>query len=67
MKTIGYLLTIGGIIAAIYAVVNYLNESESFSAFGLDIAVSKGDPTPIIISAIVLLAGILIIRASKNK
>lgn len=66
MKIFGYILTIGGLIAVIYSIINYVNESESFSAFGLDIAVSKGDVTPIIISAIVLIAGMLIVRASKE-
>lgn len=67
MKVFGYILTIGGVIATIFAILNYLNESETFSAFGLDIAVSKGNPTPVIISVIILIAGLLIIRASNNK
>ncbi len=66
MKNLGYIFSIGGLIALIITGINYLNDSESFSAFGLDVAVSKGNPTPMIISAIVLVAGILIIRASKK-
>lgn len=66
MKYAGYLLTIGGLIALIITAVNYLNESESFSLLGLDVAVSKGDPVPMLISAIVLIAGILVVRASKE-
>lgn len=66
MKNLGYLLSIGGIIALIITGINYLNESESFSLLGLDVAVSKGNPTPMIISAIVLVAGVLIIRASNK-
>jgi hypothetical protein len=66
MRVFGYLLTIGGLIATIFTVLNYINESETFSAFGLDVAVSKGNPTPIIISVIILIAGMLIIRASKK-
>lgn len=67
MKYVGYLFSLGGFIAVIITGINYLNESESFSALGIDVAVSKGDPTPVIISAIVLLAGILIIRASRTN
>lgn len=66
MKNLGYLFSIAGFIALIITGINYLNESEGFSLLGLDVAVSKGNPTPVIISAIVLVAGILIIRASKK-
>ncbi len=66
MKYAGYLLSIGGLIALIITGVNYLNESESFSLLGLDVAVSKGDPVPMLISVIVLIAGVLVIRASKE-
>lgn len=66
MKYVGYLFSVGGLIALIATGVTYINNSESFSALGMDVAVSKGDPVPVIISAIVLVAGILIIRASKE-
>jgi hypothetical protein len=66
MKYVGYLFSVGGFIALIFTGINYINESESFSAFGLDVAVSKGDPMPVIVSAVILIAGILIIRASKE-
>lgn len=67
MRTVGYILSIGGAVALIYSVINYINESESFSALGLDIAISRGNPTPMIISAIILVAGILIIRAAGEN
>lgn len=66
MKYAGYLLSIGGLIALIITGVNYLNASESFSLLGVDVAVSKGDPVPMLISAIVLVAGMLVVRASKE-
>lgn len=66
MKSAGYLFSIGGFIALIFTGINYINESESFSALGLDVAVSKGDPMPVIVSAVILIAGILIIKASKE-
>lgn len=66
MKYVGWLFSVGGFIALLITGVNYINESESFSMLGVDVAVSKGDPMPMIISAIVLVAGILIIRASKE-
>lgn len=66
MKIVGYATTIIGLIALIYTGITYINNSESFGLFGLDIAVSKGDPVPVIISAIVLIAGLLIARASNK-
>lgn len=67
MKYIGYLFTIGGVVGVIYTAINYINESDTFSFLGIDVAVSKGDPMPVIISAIILIAGLLIVRASKNS
>lgn len=65
MKIAGYVISIAGLIGLIYSIINYINNSESFSAFGLDVAVSKGDPVPILIFGIVLIAGLLITRAAK--
>ena len=66
MKIVGYVISIGGFFALIYTGINYINQSESFSLMGVDFAVSKGDPTPVIISVIVMIAGLLITRASKK-
>jgi hypothetical protein len=41
----------------------YFQDSESFEAFGADVAVSTGDYVPVLISAVVMLAGILIARS----
>lgn len=59
-KTIGGILTAGGLIGIIYFGFQYFQDSESFEAFGADVAISTGDYTPIIISAVVLVAGIVI-------
>jgi predicted cation transporter len=60
--TIGRILTIGGVLGVVYFGWQYYEDSESFEAFGADVAVSTGDYTPIIISAVVMLAGIVITR-----
>ncbi|WP_421773450.1 hypothetical protein [Gracilimonas sp.] len=59
-KTIGGMLTAGGLIGIIYFGYQYMQDSESFEAFGADVAISTGDYTPIIISAVVMVAGIVI-------
>ena len=38
-------------------------DSESFSVFGADVAVSTGDYVPILISVIVLIVGLVIYRS----
>lgn len=62
-QTIGSILSIGGLIGVIYFGYQYMNESESFELLGADVAVSTGDWVPILISAIVLIAGLLIYRS----
>lgn len=66
MKILGFVISIVGLVGLIYSGINYINNSETFSAFGVDVAVSKGDPVPMIVSVIVLIAGLLITRAAKK-
>ena len=62
-KTIGQILGAGGLIGIIYFGYVYIQDSESFEAFGADVAVSTGNYVPILISAVVMLAGIVIARS----
>jgi hypothetical protein len=66
MKILGYFISVGGLIALIWTGINYINNSESFGFFGMDIAVSKGDPVPMIISLVVMVIGLIIARLAKN-
>lgn len=61
-ETIGRIITIGGVLGIVYYGYEYFQDSESFEALGADVAVSTGDYTPIIISAVVMLAGIVITK-----
>lgn len=61
-NTLGGLLTAGGILGIIYYGYQYYEDSNSFEAFGADVAISTGDYTPIVISAVVMLLGILIAK-----
>lgn len=61
-KKIGAILSIGGLIALVYTGINYLNNSESFGFLGADVVISKGDPVPVIISALVMIIGIFLMR-----
>ncbi|HBQ61242.1 MAG TPA: hypothetical protein DD671_16900 [Balneolaceae bacterium] len=61
-ETIGGILTAGGLLGVIYYGYKYFQDSESFEAFGADVAVSTGDYTPIIISGVVMIVGIVITK-----
>lgn len=66
MKKLGYLVAIVGLIGLIYTGINYINNTEHISALGLEVTVSQGDPMPMLISGVVLIAGILIAFAAKK-
>jgi len=63
-KTIGGLLSIGGLIGVIFYTYQYIQNSESFSALGADVAISTGNWVPILISALVMVVGILLVRSN---
>lgn len=62
-QIIGGILSIGGLIGVIFFGYQYIQDSESFSVLGADVAVSSGDWVPILISLIVLIVGVLISRS----
>lgn len=52
-----------GLIGILFFGYQYMADTESFSLFGADIAVSTGDVIPIVISGIVLIVGLVIYRS----
>ena len=67
MKTVGIILLVIGILGTIVFGIQALGNSESFSVLGIDIAVSSANWSPVIISALVLVVGIIFTTASKKK
>lgn len=61
-KTIGYILSVAGLIGVLIFTYQYMQDSESFSVMGADVAVSTGDWVPILISGIIMVVGIVISR-----
>ena len=61
-KKIGQALSGLGVIGVLYYGYQYFNNSESFEALGADIAISTGDYVPVLISAVVLLVGVVLTR-----
>ncbi len=67
MKTAGTILLVLGIAGLLIFGIQALNDSESFSLFGLDFAVSKADWKPVIASAAITLLGIILFAFNKRK
>lgn len=64
MKLLGTILLLLGILGTVVFGIQALEDSESFSVLGMDVAVSSANWTPVIISAIVLIVGI-VLRSKK--
>ena len=62
-QTLGSILSIGGLIGVIFFGIQYLNDSDSFNFLGADVVVSTGDYVPILISAMVLVVGLVLYRS----
>lgn len=66
MKTVGLILLILGLLGTVIYGYQAIQDSESLNVLGLDIAVSKADWTPLIVSGVVLVIGaVLTFRGKK--
>ena len=66
MKTAGIILLVLGIAGTIYFGLQALRNSESFNFLGIDVAVSSANWTPVIISAAVLIVGLVLTSRRKR-
>ena len=66
MKIAGIILTALGIIGLIIFGIQAMNDSESFSILGMDIAVSTANWTPVIISGVLTLIGVVVLATAKK-
>lgn len=66
MKIAGIVLLILGIIGVVVFGIQAMDESESFSILGAEIAVSTANWTPVIISAVVLIVGLILVAVRKK-
>lgn len=64
-RTIGIILFVIGLIATLITGIQALQDSDTFSIFGLDIGVSSANWTPLIISVAVLIIGLVMMRSRK--
>jgi len=66
MKIAGIVLLILGIIGVVIFGIQAMNESESFNILGAEVAVSTANWTPVIISAVVLIVGLILVAVRKK-
>jgi hypothetical protein len=66
MRTAGIILFVLGLIGTIVFGIQALQQSETFSFLGIDIGVSSANWTPVIVSVIVLLAGVFMIGSART-
>jgi hypothetical protein len=64
-RTVGTILTVVGVVGMVYFGYQYFQDSESFSVFGADVAVSTGDIVPVILSLVIFIGGLLVVKSSK--
>lgn len=65
-KVVGIILTVIGAIASVITGVQVMDDSDSFSLLGFDVVVSQADYTPLIISLVLLIIGIVLWSSSRK-
>ncbi len=67
MKTLGIILLLVGLVGTILFGIQAINNSEAFSVLGLDVAVSDANWTPVIVSGVVAIIGIIVLAVRGKK
>ncbi len=67
MKTAGIVLLIIGMACTLIFGVQAIQDTETFSFLGIDIGVSDANWTPVIISVVVLIIGIVLMSLNKKS
>ncbi|MGF1586361.1 MAG: hypothetical protein ACFCUM_13640 [Bacteroidales bacterium] len=67
MRIAGIILFVLGLIGTIVFGIQAIQQSESFSFLGIDIAVSSANWAPVIVSVVILLAGIFLIGSGRTS
>jgi hypothetical protein len=67
MRIIGIVLLIVGILGLIIFGIQAIQDTETFSILGIDIGVSDANWTPVIISAIIFIIGLVMSLSSRTR
>ena len=65
MKMLGIVLLVVGLLGLAYFGYQAWQDSESFNLLGVDVAVSKADWMPVIVSALVAVLGYVLTRVKR--
>ena len=66
-KLFGTILLVSGLTALLITGIHAIQQTKTFSFLGLDIVVSNGSYTPVIISLVVMIMGIVLLASAKGK
>ena len=66
MRTAGIVLLIIGIIGLLVFGIQTIQDTETFSFLGIDIGVSQANWTPVIISGIIFVIGIVLMSLNRK-
>jgi hypothetical protein len=67
MRVAGIVLLVIGIIGLLLFGFQAINQSEAFRIFGIEIAVSSANWTPVIVSALITLVGAILMGTSRKS
>ena len=67
MRTAGIVFSILGIVGTLVFGIQAIQQTETFSFFGIDIGISQANWTPVIVSAIILVIGIVMMSFGKRS
>jgi hypothetical protein len=67
MRIVGIVLLIVGILGLIIFGIQAIQDTETFSILGIDIGVSQANWTPVIISAIIFIIGLVMSLSSRTR
>ncbi|AHW59016.1 hypothetical protein SAMN05444285_12922 [Draconibacterium orientale] len=67
MKALGTILLLVGLAGTLFFGIQAINNSETFSFLGIDVALSSANWTPVIISGVVVVLGIVFLSVKKKK
>jgi hypothetical protein len=66
MRTAGLVLLIIGLVGTLVFGIQAIQDTETFSFLGVDIGVSSANWTPVIVSAVILVVGVVLISLNKR-
>ncbi len=67
MRTAGIVFLILGVAGTLVFGIQAIQQTETFSFFGIDIGISQANWTPVIVSAIILVIGVVMLIFSRRS